>query len=361
MPSSKTDFLTYDPEWLCRTYNGESVLPGEQPYGDEFELSGLAANRIVPRLRLEIAPGQFQLARWGGYGDEIVEAGRAALIKAGKVTSESGAVIRLERAYVPEDGSGRGDEIVLRVQRAVYGDQVRSNLIADFSHRCSDGEKRSLRSLVGREFGNRLPPLSDPRLANTLGVAVILFYRHNDCWTPALWPRKSNLAVFEGGWHCSSSGAAEWWDDTSVPTFENLIVGDMLREIEEELRIPQSRISALKPVALCREFARLGKPQLFFAGLVDMSHDELVASADEAGRRAEALGQKREAISATIYQYPPAVMKKLRALQYGSGRERHNESYFDAADLFGKRGLTTECITNLYYASAALPYLENSN
>jgi hypothetical protein len=204
MPQKSTPFLNYEPNWLCERYAEESALPGLQPYSQLFNFAEIAVNKIEPRIRLEIEPGTFAIDKWGVPGDEVVEAGRAALIAAGKVSNEAGSVIRLSRAYVPDGTS----DLVLRVQRATYGDQVRSNLISDYAHRCRDGEERSLRTMLAEEYGHSLPPLSDRRLANTLGVATILFYREDDIWMPALWPRASNLAVFEGGWHCSSSGAA---------------------------------------------------------------------------------------------------------------------------------------------------------
>ncbi len=349
--SRSTPFLHYDPEFLRSLYSSENPILGEQPYSELFDFSELAANHIEPRIELEIVDAPFALAPWGNVGDEIVESGRRALIESGKVSDEQGSLIRLERVYV------RNGRIMLRVRPAVYGDQVRSNLIADYEHPDSAGNNWSVRKLLALEYGTKLPPLADRRLANTLGIATILFYMHDGVWTPALWVRASNLAVFEGGWHCSASGAAEWWNKTDVPTFDNLIVGDMLREIEEELRILRPRITALVPIALCREFARLGKPQLFFAGLVDLDHDELVAGAEAAGKRAEALGLKRETVQTALYGYPKDIAQKMHKLQHLRGRTHHEARYFDADDLFGRVGLTTECVANLYYASNALPFL----
>ena len=163
MPAKATDFIRYDPDWLCKWYEKQACLPGYQPYSEEYSFTAIAANKIEPRFRLEIEPGDFKIGSWGGNGDRVVEAGRQALLDAGKVSDENGSVVRLSDIYVPDGTS----DIVLKVQRAKYGDQVRSNLIPDFTAE-KPGCRQSLRALLRDEFGASLPPLSDGRLANTL-------------------------------------------------------------------------------------------------------------------------------------------------------------------------------------------------
>ena len=164
------------------------------------------------------------------------------------------------------------------------------------------------------------------------------------------------MAVFEGGWHCSASGAAEWSDGVS-PTFDNLIVGDMLREIEEELGIDKRQIIVIEPISICREFARLGKPQIFFAGLIDVTFDELTARIRNADTVAKDRGLKREALIHPIFHYPRRVIKRMHRLQARGTDIARLAASFTCDDLFGRRGFTTECVANLYYANLALPFL----
>ena len=349
----RTEFLDYDPTFLRNTYKYENPIAGGNPYTELVNILALATLDAYPKITINASSAAFQMARWNNTGDDLVERAYRKRMGTGAITRPDGKLIRLSRLHATTDG-----KIILDVQPARYVDQVRSNLIADFPSDDARESSTSIRKLLSEERPYVLPSLSDNRLANTIGVSTILFYRHEGFWTPALWPRAgaSNVAVFEGGWHCSASGAAEWGDGGS-PTFEDLIVGDMRREIEEELGIERRQINILEPISICREFARLGKPQIFFAGLIDVTFDELTASIRKAHGVAQSRGFRREALIHPIFHYPRGVIKRMHKLQARGTDIARLAASFTCDDLFGRRGFTTECVANLYYANLALPFL----
>jgi hypothetical protein len=83
-----------------------------------------------------------------------------------------------------------------------------------------------------------------------------------------------NLAVFPGGlFHCTASGNAEW--KPRAATFDEMFTVDICEELYEEVGLNRADLDWIVPVALCREFLRGGKPQLFFAALTNVRADEL--------------------------------------------------------------------------------------
>ena len=116
-------------------------------------------------------------------------------------------------------------------------------------------------------------------------------------------------------------------------------------------------IIILEPISICREFARLGKPQIFFAGLIDVTFDELTVSIRKAHGVAQSRGFKREALIHPIFHYPRGVIKRMHKLQARGTDIARLAASFTCDDLFGRRGFTTECVANLYYANLALPFL----
>jgi hypothetical protein len=162
---------------------------------------------------------------------------------------------------------------VLKVQKATYHDQAKSNLILDFDR---DDPHRyiSLRTQLLTQYGSHLPPLDDERLANTLGVAAILFYWNGNQLVPYVVRRVKKIGVFPGGLHCTASGVAKWPVGSSAPSFKDL-TDQMFGELDEGVGLKRSDIVELRPMALCREMARGGKPQLFYAGLTLLNRKEL--------------------------------------------------------------------------------------
>jgi hypothetical protein len=123
-----------------------------------------------------------------------------------------------------------------------------------------------LREILRAEYGSSLPALSDTRLSNSIGTAIVVFDREGKPYLPRRAPRQS---VYPGGFHCTASGDAIWRDDGEL--FESHIC----RELEEEAGLNREDLDWIRVLALCREFLRGGKPQFFFAGQTSLSADEL--------------------------------------------------------------------------------------
>jgi hypothetical protein len=218
--------LHYDPAWLLACYRDERPARPGLPYAE------LAAGGRYHVVKLA-EPFRLQ----------------AVLDMEPKLQYDE-AVVRLA-GY---DAATR----TLTVQKCMYSDGLKSNYAME-----------QLRGLFQTEYGHRLPPLSDARLSNAIGTAVVVF-------TPAgpyLPRRATGQAVFPGGYHCTASGEALW--TVGAPGFDEIFTAHIFRELEEEVGLAPADLDWVRPVAFCREFLRGGKPQIFFAGFTKLSAEDL--------------------------------------------------------------------------------------
>jgi hypothetical protein len=215
--------LRYDPEWLIGYYSGERPVRPGIPYS------------LVPggNFRVERAAAPFQLTRV-----TAVEP---------KLAFDETAV----RLMSVEDG-------VLRVQPCRYSDGVRSNYAMDAAG--------NLRETLRADYGPRLPDLSDTRLSNSIGTAIVVLDREGKPYLPRRAPRQS---VYPAGFHCTASGDAVWRDHGEM--FDTQIC----HELEEEVGLSRGDLDWIRMVALCREFLRGGKPQFFFAAQTSLGPEVL--------------------------------------------------------------------------------------
>jgi hypothetical protein len=236
-------------------------------------------------------------------------------------------VIRLDSV------SKEGDTLVLDIRRTRYSRQVRSNLVLDF---VPDGRETSLRKALSDERFGHLPHLSDTRLANTIGLAILVFYKDNGRLTPFFVPRTREVAIFnKGEWHCTASGAAEWpVDPERTPeTFEAYILDDLYTELREEVGLERDDLTNILPLALCREMARGGKPQMFFIGFTDLSHADLVERMETARKTALPRTEPTEVYRMPFFRFPT---------QFPDAES--------IARSFEGSGFTSEGAANLFYA-----------
>lgn len=272
-------FLREDPEADIRDYFAEKPLAGYLPYVEIKNWThDLWSARKITVTKKE---GTHSLDSWGpGDGDALREEAYAQAYQK-EPKPFNGPAVRVLRA-TPD-----ADELHLTVQRSEYDNQIRSNLAMDFRSRRPGADGTTLRAILRQTSKpGRLPALDDGRLANTLGVAVLLAFVENGIVQPYLTKRTSEgMPMSAGGeYHCTASGVAELneqWPHTD-PVFWR---DSMLRELDEEVGLLEHDLEYIEPVAFCREMMRGGKPQLFFLGLTNLTRTELTARMKSARRR----------------------------------------------------------------------------
>jgi hypothetical protein len=342
--SKSTDFINYDVEWLVEFYKAEELIGGVLPYVECCNFFKEIAERSKPKIRISALDGEFCRKAWSNdVGRNVVDVGSKKLFQTGSIYKNDNT-IRIQSIYKSANNTVR-----LTCQKACYHDQVFSHLIVDFEPD-EVGNGDSIRNLLRGEYGSKLPPLEDERLVNSAGIACILFYLDEDIWTPLLVPRPrvadNSVAVFQGGWHCSASGAAEW-NDAKDKRFDRLFVDDMYREIKEELGISRDEIISLDLVSICRELTRAGKPQMFFVGFTSLGFVEIMNRIERAKKIARKKGAKTESLRFPIYRFDWEIGEFFGKVEKIASSEKD-------ADQFIRLGLTTEAATALYYAFRAL-------
>jgi len=191
--------------------------------------------------------------------------------------------------------------------------------------------QKTLRGYLVAKYQHKLPPLKHLTLANTIGISCIIFFYSKDQLTPYLPIRnkallnknQNELAVFEGGFHCTASGVLEWKNtDSSI----NYFINEMQRELEEEVGLTKNDLKFLYPLSICREFLRGGKPQIFFIGLTLLNEKEIISKRKEA-------------------------LKKITKEEKIEIKDEHLliKNNIDLKELSKKYTLTMEAIANLYY------------
>ncbi len=267
------EFLNYDPAFLLDTYTSEHPIANGIPYSEIFNWLSIPCEKIEEidnQVKISKTKTNFQISEGRGVWSTLQSGGFVAL-------QNSGRIIGNEPSIRLFDIQTEGRKISMKVQRADYHSQAKSNLILDWHlpESVQYNNRTTLRTLLSGEYGTCLPELSDKRLANTVGIASLLFYKENGQWIPYLVKRTKKIGVFPGGLHCTASGIAKWPDINKGLTFSNFFLKHMLSEFEEEVGLTEEDIFDHRPIALCREFSRGGKPQIFFAGVTRLSRDSL--------------------------------------------------------------------------------------
>lgn len=311
--ASKSDrFLDYDPGSLRKLYADERPVAPALTYvlaSDLIRLHRAKSKSNAPILvQVEVAKKtKFELSAGTSSWARTSAAGFEALVDSGRVTDNE-SLVRVSNY------DAKPDSLVLSVQQAQYHDQARSNLVLDFD-RQEPTNHLSLRSQLHAKYGECLPDLSDRRLANTLGAAILIFYRSGGQWVPYLVRRVKKIGVFPGGVHCSASGAVKWAAGRPSVSFED-VTEHMLDEVQEELGLLPHDLVDLRPVAFCREMARGGKPQLFYCARTNLSRSELSERRKHAARTAQELNLWQEIERDRWYRSADVVMSPSR-LRHG--------------------------------------------
>lgn len=300
--------LLYDLSVLTKTYTGERGCSADLGYKTIMDWTAgaiIGINDFDKLVKIHVSPQKFSRNPGKPKWQEASEAGHNFLVnppregEKPKVT-HSERIIRVSSAEVDQSKN----TLELRVQEAEYFDQTHSNLIMDFDQ---DNPQRhvTLRNQLCTEYGNVLPPLNDDRLANTLGVACMIYYVADNKGQPEFVPyivrRVKDVAVYPGGYHCSSSGAAKWADDkTNATTFSSFATSQMWSEIDEELGLKETDFYDFRPLAFCREMLRGGKPQLFYGGITRLNRAQLREKRAQARRIQKARNNRPEIVENLI-------------------------------------------------------------
>jgi len=331
----KRDLLDYRIAEQLRNYRGEETIEESIPYSElvswlrpTIEESQASALATVIRVLDDdhfLDESDFFTAFRGQALD---------MMRKMKKYHFDSAIVRIPRAQHVEGVA------TIEYQHATYSQQAGTNLVLDWSsaqHALRTmGKKMTLRAML-LDPEHKLPPLDTPYLANTLGVACILLYREAGEWLPYLPRRaKKKVAVFEGGFHCTASAVCPW-PETTANSLADLAAKPMKQALWKEMRIPADHVTALQPAALCREFTRGGKPQIFFVGTTDLSRDDL----EEAQRDA--------IVHAGGKLLPVQLLRKSLAVP----------SLEELLANMHSMGLTLEAVANLQYVKPFLDALVN--
>jgi hypothetical protein len=318
-------FLRQDPQADIRDYAVETPVTPYLPYVEIVNWCGEFARGVQPDIEVELLTGDFELAKWGtGDGDAIREAALAEALR-DKPQTFNGPAVRIE------DYAVSGGKLKLAVQGARYFDQRRSNLALDYQYKTQTGAVLTLRDLLRREFGASLPPLSDRRMANTLGIAALILVREGEELTPYLVSRSRDVAVFNcgGEWHCTASGVAVLPQDGGSADY--FYKDAMLSQLADEAGLLPGDLDAFAPVAFCREMTRAGKPQMFFLGVTSLDRAVLEKKMSGARKAVKAKG-------GIVENTPMPFLRRPSAL---SGEE--------ALGAFHGKGFTIEAAACLHY------------
>lgn len=158
--------------------------------------------------------------------------------------------------------------------KASYFDQVATNLTLDWRSKHLPDSTLTIRNSIEKPEGGKLKPLSESNLANTLGVAVMLYNSGLEAFVRL---RSDSLAsIPKKGLHCSASGVFEMEGGIKPGNYDySAIEKGIELEIKAEIGLDRSDYD-LYPTAFARELPRGGKPQLFFIAITNLSYVEIL-------------------------------------------------------------------------------------
>lgn len=282
--TAKEKPLNYDTPWLLKYYyntsNGENILRSRDrsltaPYEIAFDfrespIYDWGTFRYV---------GEFELT------NELAVV-RERLIK----IFEDKGLLHKGNAICPRISkiiTGKNN-LLIEIQKANYYDQVATNLSLDYSLSKIGDELTGVKTL--REWDLKqsktnpglLPSLSKSKLANTIGVAVGITAINKKGEKIILTRQKTkNVAVsakmtvlpFSFSLNMDKKGMTIGKESSIF----DLIKADFRNEQLEELGLEPDVLDfeKVKPLLLCRELCRGGKPQFFFELELDIPFEDL--------------------------------------------------------------------------------------
>jgi len=177
------------------------------------------------------------------------------------------------------------------IQESNYFSQLATNLAIDVPlHSSSSTYRQALMKPHLNKNYRSLPPLSEYGLANTLGVAVMLYGEQGEQYFRVRDNTATNR-VGEHGLVPASSGVAKVDFQSFQPgqLIVDCLTEAMEKNIAEELPMESNKYT-LYPVCISRELSRCGKPQMFFCAVTSHTLEELEEIARSAKHKNEFKG-----------------------------------------------------------------------
>ena len=163
----------------------------------------------------------------------------------------------------------RHDRIV-QFSKTDYDTQAVTNLVPDLVVNGKTLRKTTFENMC-------LPKMTDKRLANNLGISILFVDAEGVPYFPLR--AEEGVAVFPGEWGCTVSFAADFPESSRSNlqqlTFQELISTALSRQLSNELKAILGHLTII-PLALTREWFRLGKTQLFMVCESPYTRDEIM-------------------------------------------------------------------------------------
>lgn len=280
----RKQFLNYDTSWLSNYYyktsDGENLLRSND-------------NKLKAPYEIAFDYRKYPINDWGTfrYIGNFQMTNQLAVIRDGliKLFQDKGLLCKGDNICprIKNILTEKGD-LILEIEKATYYDQVATNLSLDFPLNNNDAESIGAKTL--REWDIKqsktkqgyLPTFSKSKLANTIGVAVgITVTNKKGEKVFLIRQRTSNVAVaaktnalpFSFSLNLETKGLTIGKESSIF----DLIKSDFRHEQSEELGLEPGILDfeKVKPLLLCREFCRGGKPQFFFEIELDIPFEDL--------------------------------------------------------------------------------------
>jgi len=154
--------------------------------------------------------------------------------------------------------------ITLKFEGVRYSDYVITNNAMEI---VVPDRNKTVREIL--EPGPVLTPLSESLSSNHLGLSCLVITKDHEL---ILQNASGQKVTGAGQITSSASGAMDWQDGLPINPFEM-----MQAELYQELGLGQEHTFDILAIALGRELARGGKPEMFFVCKPQLSADEILA------------------------------------------------------------------------------------
>lgn len=281
---TRKQLLNYDTSWISKFYyktsDGENLLRSSDkslkaPYEISFDYR------------------KHPITDWGTfhYIGDFQMTNELAVIREGliKLFHDKGLLYKGDnicprvKNILVENG-----KLLLEIEKATYFDQVATNLSLDYALKKEDAESINAKTLREWDINQSktkygfLPTFSKSKLANTIGVALgITVTNKKGEKVFLIRQRTSNVAVaakmnalpFSFSLNLETKGLNAGKESSIF----DLIKSDFRHEQSEELGLEPGIIDfeKVKPLLLCRELCRGGKPQFFFEIELDIPFEDI--------------------------------------------------------------------------------------